>query len=77
MGWTGQGWFLSVHAYTRYLKLAFFQGAALAPPLPGPRKQKDVRYLDIHESDEVDEARLAGWIKQAAALPGYLAEKRV
>ena len=69
----GQGWFLSFHVFTRYVKVTFFQGAALRPVPPGASKQADVRYLDIHESDALDEAQLAEWVKQAAALPGFLA----
>jgi hypothetical protein len=63
-------WFLSFHCYTRYVKVAFFRGAALRPVPPGPSTHKDVRYLDIHEHDALDEAQLAAWVKQAAALPG-------
>jgi hypothetical protein len=63
-------WFLSMHCFARYVKVAFFRGAALRPEPPGPSKQKDVRYLDIHEDDEFDEAQLARWIKQASKLPG-------
>ena len=48
---------------------AFFRGAALRPVPPGASKQKNVRYLDIHEDDEIDEAQFADWVKQAAALP--------
>ncbi|HVY28361.1 MAG TPA: DUF1801 domain-containing protein [Polyangiaceae bacterium] len=70
-GVQGQGWFLGVHCYTRYIKLAFFHGASLQPMPPGESKQKNVRYLDIHESDELDEAQLAKWVKQAAKLPGW------
>src|ERR1700754_415300 len=69
-GIDGQGWMLSFHCFTRYVKLAFFRGAALRPPPPAASKHKDVRYLDIHEGDEFDEARLAAWIKQASQLPG-------
>jgi hypothetical protein len=29
-----------------------------------------VRYLDIHEHDELDEAQFAAWVKQASELPG-------
>jgi hypothetical protein len=63
-------WFLGVHVFAKYVKVAFFRGAALRPVPPGPSKQKDVRYLDIHEDDEIDEAQLARWIKQASKLPG-------
>lgn len=70
-GIEGQGWFLSLHCFTRYIKVAFFQGAALRPLPPGASKHKDVRYLDIYEGDELDEAQLSAWIRQAAALPGW------
>ncbi|MGH6826825.1 DUF1801 domain-containing protein [Methyloceanibacter sp.] len=66
----GQGWFLSLHCFTKYVKVAFFRGASLRPVPPGESKSKDTRYLDIHEYDELDEAQLAAWVKQAAALPG-------
>ena len=70
-GVEGKGWFLAVHCYTRYIKLAFFRGAALKPLPPGESKQADVRYLDIHEDDALDEPQLAKWVKQAAKLPGW------
>jgi hypothetical protein len=71
-GVEGNGWFLGVHAFTRYLKVSFFQGAHLRPLPPGPSKVKDTRYLDIHEDDALDEAQFAKWVKQAAKLPGFL-----
>ena len=64
------GWFLGVHVFTKYVKVAFFRGASLRPLPPGEFKQKDVRYLDIHEDDKLDEAQLAAWVKQASQLPG-------
>ncbi len=72
-GIEGQGWFLGLHSFTRHVKLAFFRGASLRPVPPGASKTKDTRYLDIHEGDELDEAQLATWVTQAAALPGFLA----
>jgi hypothetical protein len=73
-GVDGQGWFVSFHVFTRYVKVTFFRGASLRPVPPGGTPQsKDARWLDIHEHDEVDEKQLADWIKQAAALPGWLA----
>ena len=71
-GVEGRGWFLSFHVFTRYVKVAFFRGAALKPVPPGASKDKNVRYLDIHEDDVFDEAQMAGWVKQAAALPGWM-----
>ncbi len=70
-GIEGQGWFLSFHVFTRYVKVTFFNGSALEPPPPGASKHKDVRYLDIHEEGVVDEGQLGRWIAQAAALPGW------
>jgi hypothetical protein len=71
-GVEGRGWFLSFHSYTRYLKVAFFNGASLQPLPPGDSKSKAVRYLDIRENDKLDEKQLASWFKQAAALPGWI-----
>jgi hypothetical protein len=70
-GMAGQGWFASFHCFTRYVKVTFFRGASLRPVPPGESKQKDVRYLDIHEDDPIDEDRLASWVKQASRLPGW------
>ena len=69
-GIEGQGWFLSVHCFTKYVKVAFFRGGSLDPVPPGPSKSKNTRYLDIHADDELDEDRLADWVKQATQLPG-------
>lgn len=71
-GLEGQGWFLSFHIFTKYVKVTFFKGTSLRPVPPGESKSKEVRYLDIHENDKFDEAQLQSWIKQAAALPGWM-----
>ena len=70
-GVAGQGWFLGFHCLTRYVKVAFFRGADLRPLPPGASKDPQVRYLDIYENDPPDDALLARWIRQAAALPGW------
>src|SRR6187200_3004557 len=71
-GVEGRGWFLGVHCFAKYVKLGFFRGASLRPLPPGESRQKDVRYLDIREDDGIDDAQLAAWIRQAAALPGWV-----
>ena len=71
-GVQGQGWFLGIHCFTKYVKVAFFSGTSLRPVPPGEYKHKEVRYLNIHEDDQLDEAQLAAWIRQAAALPGWV-----
>lgn len=65
-----QSFFLGLHCFAKYVKISFFHGASLDPLPPGPSKQKEVRYLDIYEHDELDEAQFTAWVKQAAALPG-------
>ena len=74
-GVEGGGFFVSFHVFTRYVKVTFFQGGSLRPLPPGASKHPEVRYLDIREDDELDEAQFADWLKQAAALPGFLAPK--
>jgi hypothetical protein len=69
-GVEGQGWFLGIHCFTNYVKVAFFRGTSLRPVPLGESKSKDTRYLDIHEDDQLDEALLAAWVKQASQLPG-------
>jgi len=68
-GIEGQGWFLSFHTFTNYVKVTFFQGTSLRPAPPGG-KAREARWIDIRE-DDLDEARMATWIRQAAALPGW------
>ncbi|MQW87260.1 DUF1801 domain-containing protein [Sinorhizobium saheli] len=70
-GVEGQGWFLNFHCFTRYIKVAFFRGASLQPVPPGKSKHEEVRYLDIHEGEELDEAQFTEWVKQASQLPGW------
>ena len=69
-GVDGLGWFLGIHCFTNYVKVAFFRGSSLRPVPPGESKRNDTRYLDIHEDDQLDESQLAAWVKQASQLPG-------
>jgi hypothetical protein len=68
-GIEGQGWFLGFHVFTRYVKVTFFRGTSLRPIPPGGTG-KDARWIDIHE-DDLDEAQMATWIKQASSIPGW------
>ena len=69
-GIDGRGWFLAFHCLTKYVKVAFFRGTSLRPLPPGESRQKNVRYLHIHEDDPLDEELVASWIRQASELPG-------
>ncbi|HKX66770.1 MAG TPA: DUF1801 domain-containing protein [Intrasporangium sp.] len=64
------GWFLSFRCYTEYVQLQFFRGTSLDPMPPKASKHDEVRYLDVHEGDDLDEDQLRSWIEQASALPG-------
>ena len=68
-GVEGDGWFLSFHCFTKYVKLTFLNGVSLRPLPPGKSAHKNVRYLDIYE-DQFDEAQFADWVKQASEVPG-------
>jgi hypothetical protein len=69
-GIEGQGWFVSFHTFTNYVKVTFFQGTSLRPVPPGGTS-KDARWINVRE-DDFDEAQLAAWVQQAAALPGWI-----
>jgi hypothetical protein len=64
-----QTWFIGVHVFAKYVKIAFFRGVSLRPVPPGESKHEHVRYLNVHEG-EFDEAQFAKWVKQASKLPG-------
>ena len=68
-GIKGQGWFVSFHVFTNYVKVTFFRGTSLHPVPPGGAA-KEARWIDIHEGG-LDEAMLVKWIRQAAAIPGW------
>jgi len=65
-----QGWFVAFHCLNKYIKVAFFKGTSLRPTPPVASKQQEVRYLHIHESEEIDEQQFVNWVCQAARQPG-------
>jgi hypothetical protein len=69
-GIEGQGWFLSYHCFTKYVKVVFLRGTALRPLPPVESRDPNTRYFHIHQNDELDEKLVASWIKQASELPG-------
>ena len=71
-GIDGQGWFLSFHCFTKYVKVTFHSGASLDPVPPVASKHEQVRYLHLHEDDHVGDDRLVSWIRQASKLPGEM-----
>ncbi|KQZ60941.1 DUF1801 domain-containing protein [Sphingopyxis sp. OPL5] len=75
-GVPGQGWFLCFHCFNRYIKLTWFRGQKLDPVPPVGSKDPDARYFHIHEDEAIDEALLVSWIRQAAALPGWISHAK-
>lgn len=69
-GIEGNGWFLSYHCFTKYVKVVFLRGSSIRPLPPVDSKDPNTRYFHIHENDELDEALMTSWIKQASELPG-------
>jgi hypothetical protein len=70
-GVEGEGWFLTFHCFTKYIKVAFFRGASLQPIPPIASKDENTRYVHIYEGDEIDDAQLTAWVEQASRLPGW------
>lgn len=69
-GMEGEGWFLGIHCFDGYIKVAFFRGLSLKPLPPVESRSKDTRYLHIHENDRLDEEQFVSWVRQASQLPG-------
>jgi hypothetical protein len=69
-GMDGKTWFLGLHVFAKYIKLAFFRGAHLSPLPPEGSKTPLARYFHIRESEEIDEAQLIDWIRQASRIEG-------
>ncbi len=66
----GDGWFTAFRCYTNYVQVQFFRGTSLDPEPPKAAKHPEVRYLDIHQDDDIDEEQLLAWFEQASVLPG-------
>jgi len=69
-GIEGQGWFVRFAAYSKHVNLRFFRGTSLKPVPPVGELGR--RGLHLREDDELDEKQLASWVRQAAAIPGFL-----
>ena len=57
-GHEGEGWFLAFRCYTNYVQLQFVRGTSLDPVPPKASKHDEVRYFDIYEDQDLDEAQL-------------------
>lgn len=71
-GIEGQGFFLAFHCFAKYVKVSFIRGRFLRPTPPIESKDPDARYYHIYENDKLDEKLVSSWVRQAAALPGFV-----
>jgi hypothetical protein len=69
-GMDGETWFLSMHCFARYVKVAFFRGERLIPLPPQGSKTPSARYLHVHEGEALNEAQFVEWVKQASRIEG-------
>ena len=68
----GQGYFVSYHCFTKYVKVTFFKGSSLRPEPPVGSKDPDVRYYHVEQGDGIDDKQFTAWLKQAAVIPGWV-----
>ncbi len=69
-GVEGQGWFVTFHCFTKYVKVAFLNGRSLEPLPPVESRDPNTRYFHVHEDEQFDEEMMESWVKQASELPG-------
>jgi hypothetical protein len=70
-GMKDNGWAISVHCFTRYVKISFLNGGSLDPPPPEASKYPAVRSLRVHENKPYDAKLIESWIRQSSELPGH------
>ena len=71
-GREGHGWIVAMHVFSKYVKVTFFNGQGLRPlPPGGTERSGNARWFDLREGMSVATSPLAGWIQQAARLPGW------
>src|SRR3954447_12833097 len=75
MAWygVGDGWCFSCVGFEGHVKLTFGHGTSLnpVPPVTPIGMGKASRGVELQSVDDIDEAQLAAWMRQAAALPGF------
>lgn len=71
-GLEGRGWFASFGAFKAHTAVNFFRGTDLKPQPPGGegKGMRHVRYETVKDL-EAGTKQLVGWVKQAAAMPGW------
>ena len=69
-GREGTGWFASMASFKNHVGIHFFNGVALEPQ-PAGGEGKGMRSVRIESADQLDEAQLRDWMRQAAKNKGW------
>ena len=74
----GDGWCFSSGAFVGHVKLMFIRGTEIEPepPVTPIGMGKATRGVELASVDDLDEAQVATWMKQAAAMPFVGGKKR-
>ena len=69
----GDGWCFCCGGFEGHVKLTFGRGTSLkpVPPVTPVGMGKDSRGVDLATLSDLDEGRVASWMKQATAIPGF------
>jgi hypothetical protein len=69
----GEGWCFACGGFEGHVKLTFGRGTSLTPepPVTPIGMGRASRGVDLVAVDDIDEAQVASWMLQAAALPGF------
>jgi len=72
------GWCFTSGAFVGHQKLMFIRGTELEPepPVTPVGMGKQTRGVELSSADDLDEAQITDWMKQAAAKPFVRASKR-
>jgi len=74
----GDGWCFCCGGFEGHVKLTFGHGTSLTPVPPATPigMGKESRGVELESLDDIDEAQIASWMKQATAIPGFGHGKR-
>ena len=69
----GDGWCFACGGFAGHVKVVFGRGTSLTPVPPATPigMGKASRGVDLATLDDIDDAQLGSWMRQAAALPGF------
>ena len=72
------GWCFTSGAFVGHVKVMFIKGTDLdpVPPVTPIAMGKATRGIEVASVDELDEAQLAAWMRQAAEMPFETAQQR-